>query len=212
MSSLLNQLNHELAGVVTQTRRSLVRIMNGPGAGAGTIWHSDGLIVTNAHVVGRGGSLRVGLPDGRIFPAQVLARDTEQDLAALAIDARDLPTIEPGDSSKLYPGQWVMALGHPWGVADAVTGGIVIGAGADLLELRAATGRDWVAVSLHLRPGHSGGPLVDSDGRLVGVNTLMTGPDVGAAVPVNTVKAFLQRELGQRVPSAPLPASPAKFV
>jgi serine protease Do len=202
MSSVLQLLNNDLSTIVTQTQRSLVRVLNGNGAGAGTIWHSDGLIITNAHVVARSRSLEVALPDGRTFPAAIVARDDSHDLAALAIQAHDLPTIEPGDSNQLYPGQWVMALGHPWGVADAVTGGIVIGAGADLIELSASTGRDWVAVSLHLRPGHSGGPLIDVDGRLVGVNTLMTGPDVGAAVPVNTVKAFLKREIGTQKPDA----------
>jgi serine protease Do len=206
MSTLLKQLNEDLSGIVTGVRRSLVRVMDGRGgAGAGTIWHSDGLIVTNAHVVARGGDIRVGLPDGREFPAQVLARDTDHDLAALAIEATDLPTIEPGDSRSVHAGQWVMALGHPWGVTDAVTGGVVIGTGKDLIELEQATGREWVAVSLHLRPGNSGGPLVDTAGRLVGINTLMTGPDVGVAVPVDVVKQFLKNALGNRVPSTPAP-------
>jgi serine protease Do len=211
MSSLLQQLNNDLASLVTTVRRSLVQIHNGRGgAGAGTIWHSDGLIVTNAHVIAHGGPLRVALPDGRALPASVLARDDQNDLAALAIEANDLPVIQPGDSRQVLPGQWVLALGHPWGVLDAVTGGIVIGAGKDLIELN-GTGRDWLAVSLHLRPGHSGGPLVDVSGQLVGVNTLMTGPDVGVAVPVDTVKHFLKRSLGQAVPRrspepAPAPA------
>ena len=104
-----------------------------------------------------------------------------------------------------------LALGHPWGIHDAVTGGVVIGSGNDLIELQSATGREWVAVALHLRPGHSGGPLVDTAGRLIGINTLMTGPDVGAAVPVNAVKQFLQRSLGGVTPKpkrAPEPEAP----
>jgi serine protease Do len=201
MSSLLQQLNTDLSDVVSEARRSLVQVMDGRGgAGAGTIWHSDGLIVTNAHVIARGGGIRVGLSDGRVFPATVLARDTEHDIAALSIQANDLPTVQIGDSRELHAGQWVMALGHPWGIADAVTGGVVIGAGDDLIELQAATGREWVAVSLHLRPGHSGGPLVDTHGRLIGINTLMTGPDVGAAVPVEAIKRFLKRALGSVTP------------
>jgi serine protease Do len=208
MSSLLQQLNDDLTNVVTDVRRSLVQVMdNRGGAGAGTIWHSDGLIVTNAHVVARSNNIRVGLPDGRVFPAKVLARDNEHDLAALSIEASGLPTIEPGDSRSLHPGHWVMALGHPWGVMDAVTGGIVIGSGEDLIELSASTGREWVAVSLHLRPGHSGGPLVDVNGRIVGINTLMTGPDVGAAVPVDVVKRFLKRVLGSEKPAPSAPPS-----
>jgi serine protease Do len=214
MSGLLRQLNDDLSDVVVDVRRSLVQVMDGHGgAGAGTIWHEDGLIVTNAHVIARGGGIKVGLPDGRVFPATVLARDTERDLAALSIDARGLPTIQPGDSRDVYAGQWVMALGHPWGIHDAVTGGVVIGSGQDLIELQAATGREWVAVALHLRPGHSGGPLVDTSGRLIGINTLMTGPDVGAAVPVNTVKQFLQNSLGGLTPKPecqPEPQAPGE--
>jgi S1-C subfamily serine protease len=199
MSTLLQQLNAEMAGVIARVRQSLVVVSDRRGgAGAGTIWHADGLIVTNAHVIARGGPLDVSLGDGREFTARVLARDVENDLAALAIDATDLPVIEPGDSRAVQPGQWAMALGHPWGVRDAVTSGVVIGAGDDLIELQGTTGRNWLAVSLHLRPGHSGGPLFDVAGRLIGVNTLMTGPDVGAAVPVDVVKHFLKRALGTK--------------
>lgn len=209
MSTLLQQLNDDLSGVVSRVRRSVVQVSDQRGgAGAGTIWHPDGLIVTNAHVIAAGGPLRVTLSDGRVFSAKVLARDVNRDLAALAIEASDLPVIEPGDSRRVHAGQWVLAVGHPWGVREAVTGGIVIGAGRDLIELASATGRDWLAVALHLRPGHSGGPLVDVHGRLIGVNTLMIGPDVGVAVPVNAVKQFLRQGLGSEHP-APSPEASA---
>ena len=87
-----------------------------------------------------------------------------------------------------------MAFGHPWGIEGAATSGVVIGQGDQLPE-RPAFGRDWLAVSLHYRPGHSGGPLVDSAGRLIGINTIMVGPDVGLVVPVHEVKRFLKRSL-----------------
>jgi S1-C subfamily serine protease len=77
-----------------------------------------------------------------------------------------------------------------------VTAGIVTGLGTHLAEMPLAE-RDWIAVSLHLRPGHSGGPLVDEHGRLVGINTIMAGPDVGLAVPVHVAKAFLQQAIGR---------------
>ena len=194
MISLPQQLDSEMAAVVEKVRGSLVQIRNGHrGAGAGTIWHSKGLIVTNAHVVGRG-SVRVTLPDGRTLPARVLASDADRDLAALVVDATDLPTIELGDSRKLQAGQWVLAMGHPWGVKGAISAGIVIGLGPAWAEM-GASNREWVLVSLHLRPGHSGGPLVDADGRLVGINTMINGPDVGVAVPVQDVKSFLREAL-----------------
>jgi len=212
MTDVLAQLNEDLAGVVDQVRRSLVQVSVGVGNGAGTLWHSDGLIVTNAHVVGgvehgrpgrwrdsavRGG-LSVTLPDGTTVPARVLAQDPERDLAALSIDAHDLPMIEPGDSRRLKPGHWVFAIGHPWGVRGAASAGVVIGMSDESPET-ALGGRQWIVTSLKVRPGNSGGPLVDTHGRLVGVNTLMTGPEIGAAVPVQTIKAFLKDALGSHM-------------
>ncbi len=193
MSNLLQQLNHELSTVAKEARRSLVSISNGRrGAGAGTIWHSDGLILTNAHVV-QLRSPKVTLPDGQTAPARVLAHDKKLDLAALRVDAADLPTIELGNSQRLQPGEWVMALGHPWGVAGAATAGVVIGMGPP--PEMTMPGRELIHVGLHLRPGHSGGPLVNTSGRLVGINTMMAGPDVGMAVPVHVVKGFLRQAL-----------------
>jgi len=194
--SLLASLNADMADAIDRVHRSLVHISNGRGAGAGTIWHSDGLIVTNAHVVHGRHDLKVSLPDGRRLPARLLAADPDRDLAALSVDATDLPTIEIGDSRQVRPGQWVMAVGHPWGIQGSVTSGVVIGSGDALPEMR--PGRDWIALSLHMRPGHSGGPLVDSQARLIGINTMITGPDVGFAIPVQTVKLFLKEALGSR--------------
>jgi serine protease Do len=191
---LLHDLQNNLADVVERVHQSLVHISNGRGVGAGTIWHSDGLIITNAHVVYGHHHLNVTLPDGRTLPTEVIASDKELDLAALSVNADDLPTIELGDSRLLKPGQWVMAVGHPWGVQGAITTGVVIGVSGDLPEMR--TGREWVALDLHMRPGHSGGPLVDSAGLLVGINTMITGPDVGFAIPVQVVKNFLKSVLG----------------
>ncbi len=203
MTDFLQQLNDSMADIVERVHSSLVQVHNGRGAGAGTIWHSEGLIVTNAHVVVGRHNLKVTLPNGDTYPANVLAYDEARDLAALAIEANDLPTIEPGDSRQLRPGQWVMSLGHPWGVTGALTSGIVIATGSELAEQPGA-GREWIAASLHLRPGHSGGPMVDTSGRLVGINTMINGPDVGFAVPVHIVKAFLREKLGTQEREAAL--------
>ncbi len=195
MSNLLQQLNSELATIIEKARRSLVQISNGKrgGAGAGTIWHADGLIITNAHVVHRD-SLHVVLPDDRKIPAKVLAYNQEQDLAALSVEAHDLPTTALGDSKSLKPGELVLALGHPWGVAGAVSAGPVINVGLppEIPQLA----REFIQAGLELRPGHSGGPMIDAQGRLVGINTMITGPEVGLAVPLHVVKEFLQQTLG----------------
>jgi S1-C subfamily serine protease len=197
MPNLVQLLNDEMAVVVDRIRPSVVQVTDGRGnGGAGTIWHPDGLILTNAHVIAHGG-LKVTLLDGQTYPAQVIAQDENNDVAALAIDANGLPTIEPGDSTRVRPGQWVMALGHPWGVLNVLTAGIVIGAGSDLPEMH--PGRDWLALGLKLRPGHSGGPLVDVNARIIGINTMISGPEIGYAVPVHVVKAFLKERLGSRV-------------
>ncbi len=194
MSFSTHLLNVDLAAVAEIVYPSLVQVHNGRrGAGAGTIWHPQGLIVTNAHVVGRG-PLKAVLSDGRILPAQVMAADRERDLAALRVQAADLPTIRLADSRAARPGQWVTALGHPWGVTGAATSGVIIGMGKEWPEMPPAR-HDWLVVSLHMRPGHSGGPLVDSRGRLLGINTLINGPDVGFAIPVHVVVAFLREAL-----------------
>jgi S1-C subfamily serine protease len=196
VSKLLQQLNIELSDVIAHVRLGLVEIQNGRrGVGAGTIWHPEGLIVTNAHVAAaRRDGLRVTLADGRSLSARLLARDADLDLAALKVDASSLPTIEIGHSKRLNPGQWVMALGHPWGVPGAVSSGVVIGIGPHPEGIW--PGRDLVQVNLPLRPGHSGGPLVDAHGRLIGINTMMNGPEVGLAVPVHEAKRFLREALG----------------
>jgi serine protease Do len=194
MVRLQDSLNVELAGVVEKVRRSLVKVRHGRhGTGAGTVWHAQGLIVTNAHVVGRG-PVKVDLPDGRTFPAQIMAVDPERDLAALRVEVEGLSTIQLADSHAVRSGQWVTALGHPWGVQGAATSGVIIGMGKEWPEMPRSR-HDWLVVGLHLRPGHSGGPLVDVRGRLLGVNAMINGPDVGLAIPVHVVVGFLKQSL-----------------
>ena len=194
MTTVLQQLNTEMASVVENVGRGLVQIRSsGGGSGAGTIWHPDGLILTNAHGVRRG-PLQITLPDGHTLPARLLAHDRDRDLAALAVDASGLPAMDLGESKLLRPGQLVLALGHPWGIVGALTAGVVIGMGS---EGQVPPG-DWIIANLHLRPGYSGGPLIDIHGHLVGINAMMTGPDVGIAVPVHVAKAFLRQTLGSQ--------------
>ena len=199
MATLLQQLNEEISDVVESVWNSLaqVRSVRGRGAGAGTIWHKDGLVLTNAHVVQKG-PMEVVLRDGRKFPAKVIAQDTDLDVAALSIDAHDLPTMPVGESKSLKAGQLVLATGHPWGVVGAVAAGVVIGIGEFWPNLPQSR-REMIAVDLNLRPGNSGGQLTDAEGRLIGINTLMTGPEVGLAVPVHVIKRFLKDALGSQM-------------
>jgi S1-C subfamily serine protease len=195
MAELLQALNAELADLVATARRSVVQLHNGHGAGAGTILHAGGLVVTNAHVVRRQAP-QVTLWDGRILPAQLLAFDEGVDLAALAVNASHLAVLPMADGRGIRPGEWVIALGHPWGVVGASSGGMVIDIGHPLegLSYRGAL----LQVGMQLRPGHSGGPMLNSRGELVGINTMIAGPQVGLAIPVQTVKRFLKQALGSQ--------------
>jgi serine protease Do len=192
--SLLSGLNDELARIATVVRPSLVRVSSGDRAsGAGVVLHGRGLVVTNAHVI-QGRRIQVLDHVGRSYSPTVLQLDRRLDLAALMVPAEELPALAIGDSTCLLPGAWVLAFGHPFGVMGAVTAGIVIGSGANLPET-GTDGRDWLAMSLRLRPGNSGGPVVDGNGRLVGLNAMMAGPGVGLAVPVHMVKRFLRQAM-----------------
>ena len=194
MTPLFTALNSEMTAVIQRMQQSLVQVQNGwRGHGAGTIWHGEGLVLTNAHVVLRQ-QPQVILWDGRTYDSQLLAYDEKRDLAALAIQANNLPTVELGNSKTLKTGDWVIAAGHPWSVTGAVSAGAVIAMGVPL-ELPHYPG-ELIQVGLHLRPGHSGGPLVDGNGRLLGINTMIAGPQVGLVIPVHVIADFLKENLG----------------
>jgi serine protease Do len=190
---MLETINQDLANAISNARKALVTIQDGRrGNGAGTVWHSKGLILTNAHVV-NGRSPVIQLNGGDRLKAEVLAKDRDLDLAALSVAADDLAVIPLGDSRQLRPGDFVIAIGHPWGVPAAATAGSLIDMGPNLPEL--SMRGDLMALALHLRPGHSGGPVLNASGELVGINTMMAGPDVGVAVPIHVIKRFLKSKL-----------------
>jgi serine protease Do len=177
----------ELATVAARLRRSTVQVRGrGPGGGSGVIWRPDGLIITNAHVA-RGPRATVELWDGRVLAATVTARDPQRDLAALAVDASDLPAAPVADSGALRVGELVLAVGNPFGVVGALTIGIVHAIG-----LAGEGGRQrWVQADVRLAPGNSGGPLADARGRVIGINSMIAG-GLALAVPSNAVERFLR--------------------
>jgi serine protease Do len=204
MSSFWQDLNHDSANTMSVAYSALVQVRSGRrGAGAGIIWRAEGLIITNAHVIRRS-SPKVVLEDGREFQSQVLGMDTENDLAALAIEANDLPAIPMGDSQALRSGEVVTAMGYPWGITGSITTGVVVATGKNLPDMPGGD-RDLISVSLHLRPGYSGGPLVNARGEVVGVNVMMAGPDVGLAIPSHVVQNFLKalaEEQSRHIPNS----------
>lgn len=167
-------------------------VPRGPsGAGSGVVWSPDGTIVTNAHVVRGARRMAVELTDGRTFDAEVTRVDRRRDLAALRVDALHLPAARPGDSSALRVGQLVFALGHPWGVRNTMTTGIVHAVGG-------AGG--WVQADVALAPGNSGGPLADAWGRVIGVNSMIVR-GLAVAVPSEAVARFLAAPADGRRPA-----------
>jgi len=159
--------------------------------GSGFVIHSDGYIVTNAHVVEGTSEVQVRLSTGRRLKGTVIGRDARVDLALVKVESKEKLAVLPlGDSDQLRVGELVMALGHPFGLEQTVSFGIVSRKGA---PLQAATpGFDFIQTDAAVNPGNSGGPLVNMAGQVVGVNTMAArNGSIGFAIPANLVKALL---------------------
>jgi S1-C subfamily serine protease len=173
------------------------------GVGSGVIYDQDGYILTNYHVIAGAESLRVSLPDGRSFPADVVGTDPQTDLAVLKIDGEDLPTAPLGDSNKLQVGEWVVAIGNALALpgGPTVTVGVVSALNRTVQE-PGEGGRagpflfNVIQTDAAINPGNSGGPLVNLAGEVIGINTLVAGTTqsglqaegIGFALAISTVK------------------------
>lgn len=182
-------IDAELNALYERVRPSVVQVYRGNGNGAGTIWRSGGLIVTNNHVAGSSEVLRIALTDGRRYEGRVVARDPEKDLALVEVDDADLPAAEIGDSTRVRPGQLVITIGHPHGQVDMLTAGIVVAAGQAATESGPRSG-DLLQMDARIAPGNSGGPLVDVEGRVLGINAMVAGR-LGMAIPSASVERFV---------------------
>ncbi len=162
------------------------------GTGSGFIITSDGYIVTNNHVVAGAEKILVRLLDKREFKAVVVGTDSKTDVALLKIDAKKLPHVVLGDSDKLKVGEWVLAIGNPFGLDHTVTSGIVSAKGR---IIGAGPYDDFIQTDASINPGNSGGPLFNFYGEVVGMNTAIVahGQGIGFAVPVNVVKNIISQ-------------------
>lgn len=167
------------------------------GTGSGFIISSDGLVVTNSHVVHDAGDLRVTLHEGDKYQAQLVGDDPDSDLAVLRLRSSELPTVEFADPATLRVGQLAVAIGNPLGFQTSVTAGVVSALGR---SLRAGSGRlmdDVIQTDAALNPGNSGGPLVSSRGQVIGVNTAMILPAQGICFAISS--GTVQHVVGQLI-------------
>ena len=183
-------LDREASALVERLAPSVVEVRAGNGAGAGTIWRADGLIVSNDHVVPHDRA-EIRLADGRTALGQVLARDLRNDLAVISVNLGGLQAAE-ARTEPVRPGELVLAIGHPFGVRYAVATGIVSTVTAVVERFE----RPLIQADVAIAPGNSGGPLVDAAGRVVGINA-MIGGGLALAVPSRLAEGLVRAVLAR---------------
>jgi serine protease Do len=163
--------------------------------GSGVIVDKDGHVLTNHHVIRSAKKVTVKLGDGREFEAGILGSDPKTDLAVLKISASNLPTAQMGDSDKIEVGEWVLAIGNPFGLEQTVTSGIISAKGRANVGI--AEFEDFIQTDAAINPGNSGGPLVNMDGKIIGITSAIasnTGgyQGIGFAIPTNMARAVMK--------------------
>jgi len=164
------------------------------GLGTGFIIDKEGLIMTNNHVVEEADEIKVKLDNGKEYPAKVIGRDSKTDLALISISAdKSLPALQFGDSDVLEVGDWVVAIGNPFGLGNTVTAGIV---SAKYRQLKGGAYDNFIQTDASINPGNSGGPLLNINGEVIGINSAIFSQSggnigIGFAIPINMVKQLL---------------------
>ena len=175
------------------------------GQGSGFITRSDGVLLTNAHVVEGSSEVHVTLPDGRSFSGKVLGADPLTDVAVVKVVASRLPVAPLGDSAKVRPGEWAIAIGNPLGLDNTVTAGII-----SAIQRTNALGEGqrvpYIQTDAAVNPGNSGGPLINDRGEVIGINTAIRqapGAGLSFAIPINTARQIAAQILERGFASHP---------
>ncbi len=183
---------NDLWGLFSNPRRDVQRSQPFSGQASGVIVHPDGYIITNSHVVDGMDNVSIQLHDGREFPAKVLGADTNSDLAVVKIEAQNLPYLVLGDSDNLEVGQWVAAIGNPFGLQATLTAGVVSAKSRNNLDI--APYEDFIQTDAAINRGNSGGPLLTLNGQVIGINTAIATNasagymGIGFAIPSNMAR------------------------
>jgi S1-C subfamily serine protease len=166
------------------------------GTGSGFIISADGQILTNAHVVEGADRVEVVLQDGRRLEGEVLGTDSVTDVAVIKVEAENLPTVSLGDSDRLRPGEWAIAIGNPLGLDSTVTTGIISATGRSSSEVGVPDKRvEFIQTDAAINPGNSGGPLLNASGEAIGMNTaiIQGAQGLGFAIPINTAQRIAEQ-------------------
>jgi serine protease Do len=171
------------------------RVYSSQSLGSGFVWSADGILVTNNHVVEGASKITVNFQDGRQLPARLIGVDPDSDLAVLRVDARDLTAAPIGTSADLLIGETVVAVGNPFGLSGSVTTGVVSAMGRSVPSKEVGrTFTDFIQTDASINPGNSGGPLLNIEGRVIGINVAIyaQAQGIGFAIPVDRAKKVIE--------------------
>jgi S1-C subfamily serine protease len=192
-----------VAAVAQSVGPAVVSVRTDQGLGSGVVYDASGLILTNAHVVDGAQSITVALVDGRHFSGKVVGADTGFDVAVIDVEGQNLPVATLGNSSQLMVGQDVVAIGNPFGLDHTLTTGVVSALNRPVSEGAGSYNQPMVQTDAPINPGNSGGPLLDLNGQVIGITTLVAAPTgfpaqgLGFAVPVDTAKRIADQLVQQ---------------